>query len=52
MKKEFDKFSVLAAMGYRTDYKEDLLVQECKAMMQEHWQPDAPVHAAPSCRNV
>ena len=43
----FDANAVMAAMGIRTDYKEDILVQECKAMMQDHWQPDMP-HAAPA----
>lgn len=41
----FDATAVIQAMGVRTDYKEDILVQECKAMMQEHWQPDVPSYA-------
>lgn len=33
---------VMRAMGLRTDYKEDITVQEIKAKMHEHWQPDKP----------
>ena len=38
----FDSDAVMRAMGLRTDYKEDITVQEIKAKMHEHWQPDKP----------
>lgn len=38
----FDAEAVMKAMGLRTDYKEDLMVREIKAKMQEHWQPEKP----------
>ena len=40
---EFDANSVVSAMGMRTDYKEDLLLQECRAMMSDQWQPSPPM---------